>query len=54
MTTVVKNNSSTALIAILLIVAVAGGVYLYRQHEQRTSTIELPGDNKIEITKPAD
>lgn len=45
--------NSNASRAVLLIVALAFvvGAFLYYQHEQNTTTIDLPGDAKIEITE---
>lgn len=40
------NNRNTLVIVLLLVIAI-GGYMLWK--EQNTTTIELPGDNKIEI-----
>lgn len=37
-------------IIILLVVAIAIGAYMWKK-DQDTTTIDLPGDNTIEITK---
>ncbi len=44
------KNGNTAVLLIVALALVIGG-FLYYQHEQNTTTIDLPGDNKIEITE---
>ncbi len=41
---------SKNLIITILVIALAVGAYLFYK-EQNTTTIDLPGDNKIEITE---
>lgn len=43
-----NNNNNIVVIVLILVIAVGG--YLYWK-DQNTTTIDLPGDNKIEITK---
>lgn len=43
-------NNNNAVIIVLLLVILVGG-FLYYQHDKNTATIDLPGDNKIEITE---
>ncbi len=43
-------DSSKNLLVIALVLIIAIGGYLYYK-EQNTTTIDLPGDNKIEITE---
>lgn len=41
------RTSNGILLVILLTVLIVGGLYVYKQ--ENTTTIELPGDNKIEV-----
>lgn len=42
-----KNNN---LIIVILVLVIAVGAYMWNK-ERNTTTIDLPGDNQIEITK---
>lgn len=44
------NNTNNAVILVIALALVIGG-FLYYQHDRNTTTINLPGDNKIEITE---
>ena len=44
------NNTNRAVLLIIALAFVVGG-FLYYQHEQNTTTIDLPGDAQIEITE---
>lgn len=41
-------STSNGIIIGLLVALLIGG-YLYYQHDENTATIELPGDQKVEI-----